>query len=161
MLFKETVVEYKNGGKIETYGIIDKTTDDYKRIENTAIDFAERGEQVVITPKFDSPKNCPDYDKIHGSLKGTKYYGKCPDLKIGDLWYEHEGFSGKNPIKSFRNMCNHGLKQSDKIIIEDCGLTEHYMLRSIYARVERREIINEVWIHKNNEYILLYKAESQ
>lgn len=160
-LTKETVKEYKNGGKLETYAIIDKSTDDYKRIEKTAMDFAKRGEQVVITPKFDSPKNCPDYDNIYGSLKGTKYYGKCPDFKVGNVWYEHEGFTGKNPKNSFRNMCNHGLKQSDRIIIEDCGLTDGYMYRSILSRVVRGENIKEVWIRKDKKIRVLYKAESQ
>ncbi len=156
-LTKETVKEYKNGGKLETYAIIDKSTDDYKRIEKTAMDFAKRGEQVVITPKFDSPENCPDYDNIYGSLKGTKYYGKCPDFKVGNVWYEHEGFTGKNPKNSFRNMCNHGLKQSDRIIIEDCGLTDGYMLRSIAGQIKSGTDISEIIIYSKKGNSILYK----
>lgn len=157
LLIKETVKSFANGGKIETYKIIDTTTDDYKRIVAVAVEFAKKGETVVITPKFDSPQNCPDYDTIYGSLKGTKYYGKCPDLKIGDKWYEHESFITTNSKRAFRNMCNRGLKQSDRIIIEDCGLTINYMLNSIHGQIKSGCIINEVIIHSKNGCHVLYK----
>ena len=156
-LHTEVVKTFKNGGLVEAYANIDKTTDDYKRIEKAAMEFARKGETVVITPKFDSPKNCPDYDAIYGSLKGTDYYGKCPDLKIGEVWYEHEGFTGNKPKNSFRNMCNHGFKQSDKIIIENCGLTDGYMLRSIAGQIKSGTIISEVIIHSKNGNRVLYK----
>lgn len=156
-LVKEIVKTYKNGGKVESYKIIDKTTEDYKRIEKVALEFAKNGKNVVITPKFDSPKNCPNYDTIYGSLKGTKYYGKCPDLKIGNKWYEHEGFIGNNPKRSFRNMCNHGLKQSDRIIIEDCGVSTAYMLRSLLGQIKSGTIVSEVIVHSGDKCTILYK----
>lgn len=157
ILHTEVVKTFKNGGSVEAYANIDKTTDDYKRIEKAAMEFARKGDIVVITPKFDSPQNCPDYDAIYGSLKGTNYYGKCPDLKIGEVWYEHEGFTGNKPKNSFRNMCNHGFKQSDKIVIEDCGLTDGYMLRSIAGQIKSGTIISEVIIHSKNGNRVLYK----
>ena len=85
---------------------------------------------------------------IYGSLKGTPYYGKCPDLSVDGVWYEHEGFTGLKKKRSFRNMCNHGLKQSDRIIIEHCGLSDGYMLRSIGGQRKAGINISEVWIHQ-------------
>lgn len=113
----------------------------------------------MITPKFNSPKNCPDYDAIYGSLKGSKYYGKCPDFSVDGKFYEHEGFNSDKPKRAFNNMLNHGLKQSDRLIIEDCGLTDGYMLRSIHGRIENGCAINEFWIKKGDDLrLLLYKT---
>lgn len=156
LLVKETVRTFENGGSLETYSIIDKTTDDYKRIEEAAMHFASLGKTVIITPKFDGSKFCPDYDAIYGSLKGTKYYGKCPDISIDGVWFEHEGFTGDNAKNSFRNMLNHGLKQSDRIIIEDCGLTDGYMIRSLEGRIKSGAVVSEVWIHSKTGYRRLY-----
>jgi len=156
LLAKVTVKEYKNGGKVEAYSIIDKTTDDYKRIEKAASKFAREGKVVVITPKFDSPQNCPDYDVIYGSLKGTEYYGKCPDFKVGETWYEHEGFTTAKPKRAFRNMMTNGLIQCDRLVIEDPGLTKRYMQRSIGERIKRGENIKEIWIKKGSDLELLY-----
>lgn len=76
-----------------------------KQFENLyATAFAEQGHKVVITPKFDGGKFCPDYDNIYGGLKGTKYYGKCPDFSVDDMWYEYVGFSTNNPKRAFGNI---------------------------------------------------------
>jgi len=156
LLVKETVRTFENGGRLETYAIIDKETDDYKRIEAAAIYFASLGKTVTITPKFDGGKFCPDYDSIYGSLKGTKYYGCCPDMLVDGVFFEHEGFTSRIAKNAFRNMCNHGLKQSDRIVVESCGLTDRYMLNSIHGQIRSGIIITEVWIHEQNGYRRLY-----
>lgn len=142
------------------YNAIDRTTVDYARILRCAMFFAQQGKQVVMTPKVDVPYKNPIYDHLYGTLKGTAYYGKCPDLQINEVWYEHEGFSGENPKRSFRNMCNHGFKQSDKIIIEDCGLTDGYMLRSLEGQIKAGTKITELWVHTTHEYRQVFKTES-
>jgi hypothetical protein len=40
-----------------------------------------------------------NYDGYYGDLKGTVYYGKCPDLKVNGKWYELEGYTSSNPKK--------------------------------------------------------------
>ena len=72
---------------------------------------------------------------IFGTLRGTPYYGKCPDLLIDESWYEHEGYTNVNPKTNFSNMCKRGLRQSGRIILEDCGLTDGYMKRNILVRL--------------------------
>ena len=121
--------------------------------------FARQGRVVVMTPKLDVPYKNPAYDMIYGSLRGTPYYGKCPDLLVDGVWYEHEGFCGDNPKRSFRNMCNHGFKQSSRIIIEDCGLTDGYMLRSVGGQQKAGVEISEVWIHRGADCQVLFKTE--
>ena len=53
----------------------------------------------------------------NGTLRGTPYYGKCPDLIVDGVWYEHEAFTKPNPKSNFSNMLRRGLSQSDRIII--------------------------------------------
>lgn len=159
-LSTEVLATFPNNGSVTVYNVIDRTTADYGRILNCALFFARQGKNVIITPKVDVPYKNSAYNKIYSTLKGTAYFGKCPDLHINTDWYEHEGFSGNNPKRSFRNMCNHGFKQSDKIIIEDCGLSDGYMLRSLEGQIKAGTKVSELWVHSNNEYRQVFKTES-
>lgn len=110
-----------------------------------------------MPPKIDVPYKNPAYNMIYGSLQGTPYFGKCPDLSVDGLWYEHEGFISNNPKRAFRNMCNHGFAQSDKIIIEDCGLSERIMRKSTIDRIKSGVVITELWLHRGDDYTLFFK----
>ena len=102
-------------------------------------------------PKF-------QYECIYGSLIGTVYEGKCPDIWVNGVWYEHEGFISTNPKNAFRNMMRDGLIQCDRLIIDRPDLTERFMLRSIIGRVKRGEAIKEVWLREKDGTVkLLYK----
>ena len=57
-------------------------------------------------------------------------------------------------------MCNHGFKQSDKIVIEDCRLTDGYMLRSLEGQIKAGTRITELWVHTNCDYRQVFKTES-
>ena len=87
----------------------------------------------------------------------TPYYGKCPDLLVDGLWYEHEGFCGNNPKRSFRNMCNHGFKQSSRAIVEDCGLTDRQMRKSMMERLKNGIRVDELLIHGGDSIHQFYK----
>ncbi len=139
------------------YNAINRSTEDFRRILNCAKHFAKQGKHVVMPPKLDVPYKNPAYDRIFGSLRGTPYYGKCPDLLVDGVWYEHEGFSGVNPKRSFRNMCNHGFKQSGRIIIEDCGLTDRQMRKSLAERIKKGSFVEELWIRTAEGLRLYYK----
>ena len=57
-------------------------------------------------------------------------------------------------------MINHGLEQSDRIIIDKPNLTDGYMIRSIYGHVERGAAIEEVWAKEPEGKIrLLYEKK--
>lgn len=67
-------------------------------------------------------------------------------------------FTSANPKNAFRNMIAYGLKQSDRIIIDNPGLTQRFMERSISNRVSNRQDIKEVWLRNEDGTIsLLYK----
>ena len=155
-LSTEVLVRYENGGSLTVYNSIDRSTGDFLRIRCCADYFARQGMMVVMTPKLDVPYKNVAYDKIYGTLKGTPYYGKCPDILVDGIWYEHEGFCGDNPKRSFRNMCNHGFKQSDRIIVEDCGLTDRQMRKSLVERLKNGIVVKELWIHTADGLRLFY-----
>ena len=98
----------------------------------------------------------------HADLIGTKYEGKCPDLNIDGKWYEHEGFTSENPKRALKNMLNHGLKQSNRLIIDRPELEEWYIMHNIITRVKNGQDIQEVWLReKDGSLKRLYVKESE
>lgn len=150
---------YRYGeGSVSISNMVNPNDSDYDKLIQVAEFFAKDGANVRLTPKMSRPPKF-NYECVYGSLMGTKYEGKCPDLCIDGAWYEHEGFTSNKPKRAFSNMINHGLKQSDRIIIDKPDLTERYMLRSILGRIEREgQDIKEVWLRNpDGELALLYK----
>lgn len=147
-------------GEIEISNLVNRNDSDFDRLMDVAKYFASEGKNVWLTPKMSRPAKF-DYDCVYESLKGTIYYGKCPDIKINDHWYEHEGFITQNPKRAFRNMLNDGLKQSDRLIIDKPDLTDAYMKRVIRQRVMDGQPINEIWLLENGKPRLLYKKSEE
>ena len=156
-LTAEVLAIFPNGGKVVVYNAIDRNTEDFQRILSCAKYFAQQGKQVVMPPKMDVPYKNPAYDQIFGTLRGTTYYGKCPDLIVDGIWYEHEGFTEPNPKSNFSNMLRRGLAQSNRIIIEKCGLSERIMRKSIRDRLASGISIKEIWIHEGEQISLFFK----
>jgi hypothetical protein len=157
VLTTEVMETFPNGGRVVVYNAIDRTTEDFRRILSCAIFFAKQGKQVVMPPKLDVPFKNPAYEKIFGSLRGTPYYGKCPDLLVDGVWYEHEGFASVNPKSNFSNMLHRGLSQSERIIIEKCSLSERIMRKSIRDRLASGMRIKEIWIRDEGGVTLFFK----
>lgn len=149
---------YQHGkGIVKISRLVNHDDSDFEKLKQVAEFFAKDGAESVLTPKMSRPSKFK-YECVYASLIGTKYEGKCPDLCIDGIWYEHEGFTSNNPKNAFRNMMRDGLLQSDRIIIDRPDLTERYMRRSIIGRVERGEDIQEVWLRESDGSLtLLYK----
>ncbi len=75
------------------------------------------------------------------------------------MWYEHEGYSNVNPKTNFSNMMKRGLRQSNRVIMEDCGLTDGYMKRNVLVRISENQRIREVLVRKGDEIRVIFKAE--
>ena len=82
----ETITHGK--GIIEISHLVNRTDSDFEKLLSVARHFAAAGAKVVLTPKMTRPATF-EYDCIYDSLRSTRYDGKCPDLKIGNYWYEH------------------------------------------------------------------------
>ena len=153
------VIKYANG-TIEISNMVNRSDNDFNRLMQVAKAFAQQGKHVVLTPKMTRPPKF-DYDCIYGSLNGTPFYGKCPDLCVDGAWYEHEGFTSNNPKRAFSNMVNHGMKQADKLIIDKPELTDAYMKRIIQQRIKDGHNITEIWVIENGKIRILYKKSEE
>lgn len=151
------VKEYGNGGRVLVHNLVNHEDSDYNKLVSIGEYFAANGKVARLAPKMTRPPKFR-YESVYGDLVGTKYEGKCPDLKIDGLWYEHEGFVTENPKNAFRNMMHDGMIQSNRLIIDRPNLTERYMRRGIEGRIEKGEDIQEVWLRdKDGSMTLLYK----
>lgn len=149
--------EFENGGKVSVHQLVNTKDSDYDKLMEIATYFAKTfGEDVKLTPKISRPPQFV-YQNIYHTLMGTAYEGKCPDLLVGTKWYEHEGYTTSNAKNAFKNMLNHGLKQSDRLIIDLPNLTDAYMKRIIRNRITDGQAIREVWVKNGPEIRLLYK----
>ena len=150
------VAVFANGGEVRIHKNVSEHDSDYPKLFTVGLFFAQQGKKVTLTPKLTRSANF-EYANIYGSLIGTKYEGKCPDMLIDGEWYEHEGFTSDNPKNAFRNMLTHGLKQASKLIIEAPDLTDAYMKRVIRQRIKDGHEITEIWIVNNGQLSVLYK----
>jgi len=172
-----TLKEYEYGGKIEVYAQVDQTTDDFARIYACCDYFAKQGAKTLIYPHFTETVTNADYVSIFASLRYTRYWGKCPDFTVNGVWYEHEGYDKSkdltNPNKradTFSKMLalcaahvmNRGIKQSERIIVEDCQVGRRWAKKNIYNRVhsENQNIV-EVYIRTDNGLETLYTRAEQ
>lgn len=150
---------YKNGGEVLVHPEVDKSKSDYKDIYTIANRFAKDGKRVKLTPAVHFRSDA--YQEIYGSLKGTKYERKCPDLKIGDVFYEYEGYVPPFKKEKIKAMISHGLKQSSRIIIDNSkGANERFIRRSILTRVGQGLAIDEVWVYEKGKVRLVYAKKT-
>ena len=163
----ETKIEYPNGGKIDVYKLVDISASDYKNVFACCDYFAQQGAHVIIYPRFVDTIGNPIYEAIFSSLKGTQYWGKCPDFTVNGVWYEHEGYDitkdltdRKKRADTFCKMMKRGVKQSDRIIVEDCRVGRFFAKHIIYNRIHfEHQNINEVYIRTDNGLELLHKKQ--
>ncbi len=144
----KVVKEYENGGKIIVSNLVNTEGSDYKKVLQCCEYFAKQGKEATILPRFNSPLKSEIYKELYKELEGTPYWGKCPDFKIGDKFYEHEGF--KNSKNAVSKMLSRGLKQSDKIVIDEGDFTEEHLRKLIKFRINEKQKISEVWVLKEN-----------
>jgi hypothetical protein len=147
---------YKNGGTVSIHSLVDKKKSDYKDILTIANSFAKKGERVQLTPILHHKSDA--YKEIYGSLAGTKYDWKCPDLKIGNHFYEYESFTPPFRTRKLSRMLSHGGKQSARIIINNNkGSSDTYLRRYIHSRLRQTDDFDEVWVYEKGEVRLLFK----
>ena len=103
---------------------------------------ADRGHEVKVLHAVHYKD--PLYRKVYGELIGTRYYRKCPDLQVDDIFVEYESYKSEQPKNAFRNMLHNGLAQSDNIIIRQCNLTDNYMNQQIRGQLQNGGSVSNV-----------------
>ena len=161
----KTIKEYPNGGKIDVYTLVDKSASDFKKVLACCEYFASQGAHAIIYPRFSETVGNPLYHEIFSSLQDTQYWGKCPDFTVNSVWYEHEGYDTKKDLSNlkkqsntFSKMMTRGVKQSDRIILEDCLASRYFAKRIIYKRIHfENQNITEVYFRTSGGLEPLYK----
>ena len=154
----QTYKQYDNGGKVLIPKKIDKKGSDYKPLISIANFFAKEGKTVKLNPVLHFKSD--EYKQIYKSLAGTIYERKCPDLQINGIFYEFENYIPPFKKHKLRRMLSHGLKQSDKIIINNSkGASDRYIKKLIFDRIRLNQTINEVWLYEKGNVRLLYKKQ--
>ena len=144
-------------GVVNIHSEVDTTDSDFKHIMAIAEHFAKEGRIVTIPPKLTHTSKF-DYDEIYGSLKNTPFCGKCPDLNVDGIWYEHEGFVTNNHNRALANMISRGLEQCDRLIINKTNHTARAIRHRIWLRQKEGQNIKELWtIDENFILELIYK----
>jgi hypothetical protein len=153
---------YDNGGIVWVHLDVDKSKSDYDDLLVIACWFAEnQGKTVKITPVVHFKSEA--YKEIYGTLVGTKYANKCPDMQIGAHFYEYESFVPPFRIEKIGRMISKGVKQSSRIIINitNSDVPDHYIISKIEQRLLDKTFnraIDEVWIVDETEVRLLFKS---
>jgi hypothetical protein len=124
---------------------VDRNSADYNDVRKVTEWFVENiGGTVEILPKLHYKDDM--YDSFFGDLKGTPYYGKCPDFRVNNHFYELEGFTPEsNPKQRLSSMLRRGLRQSSRVVIMDEGSTGNHILKIINLRIKEGQKIDEVW----------------
>lgn len=135
---------------------IDKSKSDYTDLINIAAEFTKSGKKVAILKPYHVKSG--EYQRVFGRLAGTKYWGKNPDLLIGDKFYEYESYVRPFNNKKIGRMLSHGMVQSDLIIIDNKAQTmDWYIQKLIDARLKVGATINEVWLYDDSGIRLLFQ----
>jgi len=147
---------FEGGGTIYLMSGLDKAKPDFKTLLTLATLFAKEGHQVKILT--DCHFKSSEYQMVFGRLNGTKYERKCPDLLIDEKYFEYEGFVKPWNIKKVSRMFTHGLKQSDRLIINNTkGCSDRYLRRQIADRLNIRMPIEEIWVYEKGTKRLIFK----
>ena len=148
---------FSNGGKLYIHPNVDVHKDDYKSMKQICLEFARLGNDVKMTPRLHFMSE--DYQRIYGSLKGTKYYKKCPDFSVNGVFYEYEGFLKPWSKKKVGRMLSHGMVQSDHLILNNTnGCSDRFIRKQIVARQKTSPSgIKEVWVYEKGKIRPLLK----
>ena len=156
-MFK-TYKRYKNGGKVLIHSEVNRKQSDFTDLLSIANVFAKGGKVVALTPRVHYKSD--EYKEIYGSLIGTIYERKCPDLKIGEHFYEYERFSHPFKKKKISNMISQDVKQSSRIIINNNkGASDRYIRDNIYKRLKDKTFnynICELWLYEKGKTRLFF-----
>ncbi|GHT24062.1 hypothetical protein AGMMS4957_16490 [Bacteroidia bacterium] len=150
---------FPNGGRVELMdGFVKKS--DYEDLLLIANFFAQQGHLVLIPTEVHYKD--AKYRQIFGSLMGTVYERKCPDLSIDGEFYEYESYVPPFKKEKISNMMSAGFKQSARIIINNGGADDNFIQKCILNRINEKTFlynIDEVWLLESGKIRLLYKQQ--
>jgi hypothetical protein len=152
------VKTFNTGGFYSEHIATDKKKSDYKMVRNVGIEFARLGQPVKAVPNVHFKSD--EYKQIYSALEGTKYHKKCPDLLVGEMFYEVESYIPPFKKDKISGMFSKGLNQSPNIVINNTkGASDRFIKKIMYQRMAIGQDINEVWLYEKGKIRLLYKKQ--
>lgn len=146
---------YEDAGEVWMVEGLDFSKPDIHDIVHIADCFARFGCSVII-PRPVHYKS-EQYSLLFGNLIGTKFERKCPDLIVDGRFYEYESYVRPWNKRKLANMLSDGLKQSDRIILDNrSGTSLRQILRAINARLNVNAQIAEVWVYDGDSILDIY-----
>ena len=147
----------KGGGRMlidTSFATEEKYKPDYYKVRKIGDSFARQGHDVQM-PNVHHVKS-EEYSMIFGSLRGTQYWGKCPDLMVDGKPYEFESYIRPWTKRKVGRMIKHGLKQAPNVIIDNTkGCSDRYIRRLVAIKPETEEL----WVYEKGNIRLLYKKQ--
>jgi len=148
--------QYPGGGTIWLMPGLGTSGSDYKDIMTIAKCLAMSGHEVKVLRAVHYKD--PLYREVFGELIGTRYYRKCPDLLVDGEFFEYESFVRPWTKRKLANMLTNGLRQSDRIIIDNReGTSLRQIIRAVQSRLNVNATITEVLVFNGIEVIGIYK----
>lgn len=110
------------------------------------------------------PEIKPNHWAYDYHFEGIKEYGKVPDFKIGEDFWEMESYEGKFKIGKISQMIKHGQKQAEKVAIKlNHDVYLNRIIDQIKTLTERNDFYfkaNEIAIiSKDGKVIYFYKKD--
>ena len=141
---------FPSGGKVSLMTGLDKTSSDYDDLISIACCFARKGKDVRILAPIHYKD--PVYRQVFGSLIGTEYERKCPDLLIDGVFFEYESYRRPFSARKICHMVRRGSEQSERIIIDNNkGVLDRLLMdriqRVINDRSFKRKIL-EIYVYE-------------
>ena len=151
---------FTDKGSVYVMSGLDKNKPDYEDLLSIACILAENGKTVHILSPLHYKD--PTDNNVYGSLIGTEYYRKCPDLLIDGEFCEYESYERPFEMERIERMVARGSKQSSQIVIDvrDSSATK----KVVYDRIKRliaqktfKGILSKVWIYNGSTVEIVYK----
>ena len=150
--------QFSGKGSVYVMVGLDKTSSDYNDLLSIACCFAKKGKTVKVLSSLHYKDT--RYRDIYGPLIGTIYYRKCPDLLIGDEYYEYESYERPFKAKKISHMIKRGAEQSDRIIIDNNkGASDRYIINMVLKRITDKffqKKIQELYVYEKGAVRRLY-----
>lgn len=149
------IKQYNDGGAVWIMKGLDPSKPDSADLLHIADCFARMGCTVALPLPLHFKSD--SYQLVYGALMGTKFERKCPDLIVDGVFYEYESFVRPWNKRKLSNMLTDGLRQSDRIILDNRGGTSiRQILRAIRSRINVNAQIKEVWVYDGDSVVDIY-----
>ncbi len=145
---------FENGGVHYIHPLVEKTASDFKDVSKIVSLFAEAGEKAYHLPIVHY-KN-----QLYKYIFEGAHNRKCPDIRVGNKFYEYESFEKPFRKNSLKHMISNGFKQSERVIIDinETPLTTRDILSRLngYMNQESSKTVEELWVKTENHIYMIY-----